>query len=177
MGERTAARDRRPWLPGGIVRILPGTMALRPLLWLTLLLPALAACQRSASADARPGLSERLAREAAARPTDTPSAEQVLEALQGAGLLLGGQRQYLGESTGARYCFAAHSLRGLQLSVCEFADPASAARGRGRVLGAHPPPGRSALLNRATMLLVQQPADNPGARAEAQVAAQAFRKL
>ncbi|HET9450974.1 MAG TPA: hypothetical protein VFO83_08840, partial [Aggregicoccus sp.] len=131
-------------------------MSLRLLPTLLLLLPALAACQRSASREPTLPLLERLAREAAARPTNTPRTEQVLEALQGAGLVLGEQRQYLGATTGARYCYSARSLRGLQLSVCEFEDAASATRGRGRVLGSRPPPGRTVLLNRATTLLVQQ---------------------
>jgi hypothetical protein len=168
---------RRAWLPGGIVRILRSTMALRPLLALPLLLPALAACQRSASGEAPPSLMERLAQEGATRPTDTPRAEQVLAALQSAGLVLGEQRQYLGATSGARYCFSARSLRGLQLSVCEFDDAESASRGRGRVLGERPPPGRTVLLNRATTLLVQPSVDSPGAQAEARVAAQTFAKL
>jgi hypothetical protein len=152
-------------------------MSLRPLLVLPLLLPALAACQRSAPGEATPPLVERLAREGATRPVDTPRAEQVLAALQGAGLVLGEQRQYLAATSGARYCFAARSLRGLQLSVCEFDDPASATRGRSRVLGERPPPGRTVLLNRATTLLVQPSVESPGAQAEARVAAEAFAKL
>jgi hypothetical protein len=158
------------------VCILCGTMALRPALLLALL-PALAGCQRSASAEAAPTLSVRLEREAAARPIGTPRAEQVMEALQSAGLVLGEQRQYLAASTGARYCYAASSLRGLWLSVCEFEDAVSAAQGQGRVLGKRPPPGRTVLVNRATTLLVQPTADSPGAQAEARVAAEAFRKL
>ena len=142
-----------------------------------LLLPVLAGCQRSGSSEATPPLSVRLAREAAARPTDTPRTEDVLAALQGAGLVLGEQRQYLGATSGARYCFSARSLRGVQLSVCEFSDEASATQGRGRVLGARPPPGRTVLLNRATTLLVQPPEGSAGAAVEARVAAEAFSKL
>ena len=151
-------------------------MSLRPSLAL-LLLPALAGCGGSASREPTLPLLERLEREAAARPLNTPRTEQVLEALQGAGLVLGEQRQYLGATTGARYCYSARTLRGLQLSVCEFGDAASATSSRGRVLGARPPPGRAVHVNRATTLLVQPPAGSPGAEAEARVAAATFEKL
>lgn len=146
-------------------------------LTLAVLLPALAGCQRSVSREAKGTLAEQLAREAAERPTDTPRAEQVLAALQGAGLVLGEQRQYLGAPAGARYCYAASSMRGLWLSVCEFADAQSASEGRVRVLGKRPPPGRTVLLNRTTTLLVQPPEGSAGAQAEARVAAETFGRL
>jgi hypothetical protein len=152
-------------------------MSLRVSTALALLLPALAGCGASASREPTLPLMERLAREAAARPEGTPRTEQVLQALQGAGLVLGEQRQYLGATTGARYCYAARTLRGVQLSVCEFGDAASATTGRARVLGERPPPGRTVLLNRTTTLLVQPPAGSPGAAVEARVAAAAFEKL
>ena len=165
---------------------------MRPYPVLTLLL--LGACQRpapaeppapaaatprkaSASAPLPPLLALRLAQEAEARPTGTPRTEEVLAALQRAGLTLGEPQQYLASSSGARYCYGARSERGLRLSGCEYADVASARAARQRVLRALGSPERAVLLNRATTLQLQRPAGSPDAEAEAHAAAQAFQQL
>ncbi|MBF5043784.1 hypothetical protein FGE12_15410 [Aggregicoccus sp. 17bor-14] len=124
-----------------------------------------------------PLLALRLAQEAEARPTGTPRAEEVLAALQRAGLHLGEHQQYLASASGARYCYGARSQRGLRLSVCEYGDVASARAARQRVLRALGSPERAVLLNRATTLQLQRPVGSPDAEAEARTAAQAFQKL
>ena len=124
-----------------------------------------------------PLLAYRLAQEAQARPTGTPRAEEVLAALQEAGLALDARQQYLGSTSGARYCYGARSGHGLQLSVCEYAAPREAQAARRRLLRALGSPERAVLLNRATTLQVQRPAGDTGAAAEARLAAQAFQRL
>jgi hypothetical protein len=139
--------------------------------------PPAASPRASAAPELPPVLAYRLAQEAQARPAGTPRAEDVLAALQQAGLTLGERQQYLASSSGARYCYGARSQKGLHLSVCEYADAASARAARECVLRALGSPERAVLLNRATTLQVQRPTGSPDAEAEARTAAQAFQKL
>jgi hypothetical protein len=74
-------------------------------------------------------LPERLAREAATRPSGGISADLVASALSDAGVPLGALKQVLARPVGARYCALARTAAGLVVSVCEFEDDAGAARG------------------------------------------------
>ncbi len=74
--------------------------------------------------------SARLGREAAARPTDTPKAEDVLAAVAKSGVPLEDEAQHLGSPVGASYCIGAKSPQNVAMSACEYADPAAAIAGR-----------------------------------------------
>jgi len=74
-------------------------------------------------------LQDRLAREAASRPSGVISAEAVAAALSDAGVPVGALKQVLARPVGARYCALARTAAGLVVSVCEFEDDAGAARG------------------------------------------------
>jgi hypothetical protein len=74
-------------------------------------------------------LNERLAREAATRPSGVISTEAVAVALSTAGVPIGSLKQVLARPLGARYCALARTPSGLVVSLCEFDDDALAARG------------------------------------------------
>jgi hypothetical protein len=116
-----------------------------------LLLLLLAACSKSApptpaapapppaSAPSGPphvdqGLLGELSHEAATRPGAKPSVEDVLTALEGDGIAIERQQQVLATPIGARYCVAAVSKLGLNMSICEFATAEAAKAGRERSL-------------------------------------------
>jgi hypothetical protein len=58
----------------------------------------------------------------------------VLAALEGAGIAILRQQQVLATPIGARYCVAAASRAGLNMSICEFDSSAHALAGRTRSL-------------------------------------------
>ncbi len=74
-------------------------------------------------------LNQRLAREAAGRPSGVISAETVAATLSAAGVPIGTLKQVLARPLGARYCALARTAAGLVVSVCEFDDDVQAARG------------------------------------------------
>jgi hypothetical protein len=118
-------------------------------------------------------LGDRLAREAGARPTGTPRAEEVLAALARAGLTVEGQQQVLASTVGAAYCTSAGTARGAAIAVCEYPGEQAAKEGMeyshrvfDRLI-----PGRRLLVNRKTMLTVT------GADDEARRAAEIFAAL
>ncbi len=111
-----------------------------------ILCAALAACgHRSEPAPAAPpapppsahpggggSLAERLAGEACARPPGAPHLEDLVAALDRAGIPVARRRQVLGSTVGAAYCAAAVTARGLGLALCEFASADAAAAGLAR---------------------------------------------
>lgn len=125
-------------------------------------------------------LQERLAREAASRPAGGLRAEAVAAAFARDGIALSPWQQVLARTVGARFCLAAHSAAGLGVSVCEFRDPADAARG---LAGSHATfdrliPNRRLESNRGTVLtLTRAPAAPPALDREAARAARLFASL
>jgi hypothetical protein len=120
------------------------TNARSPLLAL-LPLVAVAACDRGgtpalppaaeplpAVAAPPPGTSiaAQLQREASERPAIPLRAEQVVAALESAGIPLDPPRQVLGLTVRARYCVSASGAAGLGVAICEYPDSAAAAAGR-----------------------------------------------
>ena len=75
-------------------------------------------------------LAARLRYEASHRPATGPKAEQVLGAIDAAGLRVGSPHQYLGLAVHARYCAGGTTPDGLAVSVCEYATPAEALAGK-----------------------------------------------
>ena len=119
-------------------------------------------------------LNERLAREAASRPSGALPAETVAAKLSAAGVPIGALKQVLARPLGARYCALGRTASGLVVSLCEFDDDAQAARGVDlscktfdRLI-----PGRRLAHRRGTLLTLTLGAPDPtrlaeGARAEA----------
>jgi hypothetical protein len=152
---------------------------MRKLLFALLLFSA---CHRPAPAPVAPPvdpealrlpLAGRLAREAGARPSGTPRAEEVMAALARGGLTLDSARQVLASTVGAAYCTSAATAKGVAIAVCEYPAEESARQGLeyshrafDRLI-----PGRRLLLNRKTMLTVT------GADDEARRAAEIFAAL
>jgi hypothetical protein len=71
-----------------------------------------------------------LQKEAAARPTGTVKAEDVLSAVEKAGVKIQGRNQALASVLGASYCMGADTGSMLGLMICEYPDEAAAQRGR-----------------------------------------------
>jgi hypothetical protein len=119
-------------------------------------------------------LNERLAREAASRPSGALPAETVAAKLSAAGVPIGALKQVLARPLGARYCALARTASGLVVSLCEFDDDAQAARGvdLSRKTFDRFIPGRRLAHRRGTLLTLTLGAPDPtrlaeGARAEA----------
>ena len=117
---------------------------------------------------------ERLAREAASRPSGVLPAETVAAKLSAAGVPIGALKQVLARPLGARYCALARTASGLVVSLCEFDDDAQAARGvdLSRRTFDRLIPGRRLAHRRGTLLTLTLGAPDPtrlaeGARAEA----------
>jgi hypothetical protein len=89
--------------------------------------------QRQADLAALPrsggSLPDQLAAEAAARPKDTPTLEQVMDASQRAGVAFTTPRQLWGVKQLAIYCAAVDSADGMIVTVCEYPTAEQAARG------------------------------------------------
>jgi hypothetical protein len=119
-------------------------------------------------------LGERLVREAKARPSGTPRAEQVMAALERGGWRLERNLQVLASPVGASYCSSAITPRGVAVAVCEYAAEDAARRGLEYSHRAFDPiiPGRRLVLNRKTTLTVTGAAD-----ADATTAARIFAAL
>ncbi len=90
----------------------------------------LAATADSVSADSMKSLVGRLSYEAAHRPADAPRAEDVLAALERAGVRLDDHKQYVAATALASYCVGGQTATGLSVAVCEYESPAAATAGR-----------------------------------------------
>lgn len=76
----------------------------------------------------------RLEKEKSSRPTGTPKAEDVLAAVETAGIALQGRNQALASILGASYCMGADTASALGLMVCEYPTEAAARKGREQTL-------------------------------------------
>lgn len=105
-----------------------------------------------------------LADEQSGRPSDTPSAERVFDAIQKTGIPVLDPSQVLGRLLGASYCKNAHTDRGIVLSVCEFSDADTLAKGRAysQKTFSNSLPNRALVANHKTLLTVNPPDQSPG---------------
>lgn len=114
---------------------------------------------------ARMALSDRLALEADARPSSAVRPEQLERALRERGVTFARKRQVLASTLGAAYCELSVSSEGLGVSLCEFADAESAARGSAqshRLFDARIP-GRTLATHDGTLLTLTEPQDERAA--------------
>lgn len=103
---------------------------------------------------------DELAREAKQRPTGTPSAESVLDALEAKGLKLERRRQVLARIVGASFCMTGLFAGGASVSVCEYPDEAAAAKGRDLSLEKFKAlPNRQIFVNKKTTLTLTSTGD------------------
>lgn len=73
----------------------------------------------------------RLGREASSRPKVSPTADEVLAALEKAGADIPSKQQSLGDTYKANYCIGGYTVDGaFALSACEYTDAAAADAGR-----------------------------------------------
>ena len=110
---------------------------------------------------ARVALSDRLALEADARPASAVRPEQLARTLRARGVTFARKRQVLASTLGAAYCELLVSSEGLGVSVCEYADAATAARGSAeshRLFDARIP-GRTLASHDGTLLTLTEPQD------------------
>jgi hypothetical protein len=95
---------------------------------------AAAATAPSGSPDSSPppgsSIAAQLQREAAGRPPIAPRAEELLAALDRAGVDLEPPRQVVGLTVRAAYCVSTRAAAGLGVAICEYPDAAAAAAGR-----------------------------------------------
>jgi hypothetical protein len=113
------------------------------------------------------------------RPTDTPAAEAVFAATKQSGVPTSDPQQVLARLVGASFCENARSDRGIVLSVCEFKDKETLAKGRAyseKTFGKSMP-SRSLLANRKTLLTINPPDDTPAVKAQVETIASAFARL
>lgn len=104
-------------------------------------------------------LLQLLADEKTNRPSDTPSAESVFAALDKAGIHTQDPSQVLGRTVGAAFCENAHTAQGMVVSVCEFKDADTLAKGRAysQKTFAQALPNRSLVSNKKTLLTINPP--------------------
>jgi hypothetical protein len=88
-----------------------------------------AAAEFLAELPAAANLAEQLAAEAAGRPTNTPKAEAIFEALAKAGVAPIEPRQFLGRTVYAMYCFGGTTAKASAVTVCEYLSPEAALAG------------------------------------------------
>jgi hypothetical protein len=106
------------------------------------------------------GLIDELAREAKGRPTGTPAAEAVLDALEAKGLKFERRRQVLARVVGASFCMTGLLAGGASISVCEYPDEAAAAKGRELSLEKFKAlPNRQIFVNKKTTLTLTSTGD------------------
>jgi hypothetical protein len=114
--------------------------------------------RKTSPASPAPGhyLAERLAAEAAARPSGTVTVEDVVAALGAAGDPAIAERQVVASIVGARYCAILETRSGLLLSVCEFESRQAAETGVqvSRARFDRLVPGRRFELNGSTLLTI-----------------------
>jgi len=168
---------------------------------LPLVLPALmalGACHRStpvaeppapvAQAPAAPGMGmdgvtkpllQLLADEKTNRPSGTPNAEAVFAALDQAGIHTKDPSQVLGRTVGAAFCENAHTADGVVVSVCEYKDADTLAKGRAysEKTFAKALPNRALLSNKNTLLTINPPDASPAARAQVDTIGKLFAAL
>jgi hypothetical protein len=123
------------------------------------------------------GLLGELTREAAQRPQKQPTIETVLSAFEKAGIPIARQQQVLATPIAAKYCVAAASKTGLNMSLCEFGTPDEAKAGMDKsqhVFRALK--GRTLVVANCTLLTLMPTQDAPSG-GEHELAEKIFRSL
>ena len=101
-----------------------------------------------------------LAREAEQRPTGTPTAEAVLDALEKNGIHIERRRQVSARPVEASYCLTGLLADGASAAVCEYPDETAAARGKQVSLDKFKMlPPRQIFVNRKTTLTLMRADD------------------
>lgn len=118
----------------------------------------------------------RFQEEAAHRPTDTVTAEQVFGTVEVKGIPLHEIQQYMGSSWGAKYCAGAETDRNLFFSVCEYADAKAAAEGKD-VFSKVNSGTRPSFLNKSSVLSFRDDAKTPESAEQMKVIAGWFAGL
>jgi hypothetical protein len=111
-------------------------------------------------------LPERLAVEAATRPTRAIQPQQLIDALAQQGVAITRHRQVLASPIDASYCETMSSEQGLALSLCEYRDDDAAQRGMAKSKSAFDRllPGRSLDARANSLLTVTSDAQRELAR-------------
>jgi len=93
------------------------------------------------------------------RPSGTPSADALFDALEKSGVAMQGRAQVVGRMLGAAFCENAHTPQGIVLSACEFTDASALAKGRAysEKTFAKALPNRILLVNKNTLLTINPP--------------------
>jgi hypothetical protein len=127
--------------------------------------PAVAAAAADAGPKAIP-LLEQLDKEAKDRPTGTPAAEQVLDALDAQGMHVDRRKQVVALTVKASYClgaFLGHGPDAAGVAVCEYPDEAAAAAGREHALATFKAAGtRVIFVNKKTTLTLSMRGGDAG---------------
>jgi len=124
-------------------------------------------------------LLQLLADEKTNRPSGTPSAETVFAALDKAGIHTQDPSQVLGRMVGAAFCENAHTAEGVVVSVCEYKDADTLARGRAysEKTFAKALPNRALVSNKNTLLTLNPPDASPAAKAQVDTIGRLFAAL
>jgi hypothetical protein len=109
------------------------------------------------------GLMDDLAREAKQRPTGTPTAEAVLDALDAQGVKIERRRQVLARAVQASFCMTGLMAGGGSVAICEYPDEAAATKGREVSLEKFKAlPNRQIFVNKKTTLTLTSTGDAGG---------------
>lgn len=119
----------------------------------------------------------RLAAEAKNRPGVPLPAESVLAAFTKAGIQTSPPRQFIARLVDASYCVGTRTTAGLPVTICEYRDAPSAAKGRERSLAKFPNLPRDILVNGQTTLTLTKGGIPPAALADVEKVTAVFTKL
>ena len=123
-------------------------------------------------------LGARLASEAASRTPNEITVEKVFEAFTKTGATLHDPKQHLATPFSARYCMEAHTANDVVTDVCEFADDASATKGKEASTKAFGSvPLRTLYLNKKTMLTLRDATPTPKSAEEIKTLVATFTAL
>jgi hypothetical protein len=123
-------------------------------------------------------LAGKLQEEAASRPNAPIKAEAVFALVQQKGIELHEIQQYMGSPIGAKYCAGAKTPTDVFLSVCEFQDPDSAAKGKEKSEAAFGALSlRQLVVNRTSLLTLRDLGKTPESAEQAKLLATTFASL
>ncbi len=121
---------------------------------------------------------EQLQVEAAARPQGAIKAEAVIDALGKAEIVVSNNKQFIGRTVLANYCFGGISGKAMTVTICEYASAEAAAAGlENSQKRAGSIPNRTLTQNKQTVLTLVRDGDSAENKAEADKAIEVFSKL
>jgi hypothetical protein len=116
--------------------------------------------------------------EASNRPTGTPTVEQIMAAIESAGIKLEPKKQVLATVVKAHYCVLTKSTTGLSMSICEFDEDAQARVGlKQSETQFKAIPNRVLEVNGKTLLTMNLTAGTPAVAADRDRVSKVFRQL